>query len=263
MTRQKMRSMSWLHRQAWVVAGFGLAGLLSILLLSAVAHVPYLGDRVPFFLVGSVFGLSMAVYFWMLHRLRSVWKLALFVATCSTAFYLSFFSALFAFSHLRLFGLSSPNTLGPGPDAFFVGGSVGALFVLLGTFFLLLPEQKWWRVLAKSVCWCLAGGGLGILGAKLGSLFAADRGAWWRPFGNELPLYVVWQFGMALLLGIVLEIEGVPSSATAGGGPSPEGGGRWGSGLSPSGVVFFAGALILLVYFLLGWEVRGSILRHH
>ena|SRR5579864_8087286 len=85
-----------------IIATFGLAGISSVLLLSVGFHVRPLRELIPFSLVGSVFGLCIAACFWIFGALRSGWKTALFIASCTVAFHLSLSSTMLAYNHFHI-----------------------------------------------------------------------------------------------------------------------------------------------------------------
>lgn len=103
----------------------------------------------------------------------------------------------------------------------FVGGFVGAFVMLMALFHVMVPHAKHGRRVATAAYWSLAGGALAVIGWKLGP--SLGMGLWsglhargltpptetalnaaGRP-SHELSLYLVWQTGMALVLGLALQ----------------------------------------------------------
>lgn len=241
-----------------MVIGFGLCGLSSVFLLSACLHVPLVAKWTPFLLVGTVFGVCMTACFRAYLNLRLAWRMPLFVAGCVVGFYLSLSVVQFAYSHMLASSFSSKASWGPGPSAFFVGGAVGGFVVLTSSFLLFFHEQPLWRLLLKSISWSLIGGVLGAVGGALDTSFSTARGAWWSPFGHELPLFFIWQTGMGLVLGSVLECERRFAQVHRLEDGSFEPPTRKPSRtVTFAGSLFFAAILILLPYFVM-WEVCGS-----
>ena len=236
--------------RVWVIRSFGLGGLFSVFLLSVCLHLPIVGKWIAFLLVGTVFGACMAVCFWAYLR-PSAWRISLFLAASMVAFHLAVVSVDF-YSHLLVFD-SLRKGWGPGQDAFFVGGAVGAFVVLTSTFLLFFDAQPLWRLLLKSISWSLIGGALGAVGDQLDTSFATAYASWWLPFGNELPLYFIWQTGMGVVLGSILQFQR-RASYQSNDKMSP--GRRSPASFTVARYLFFGTILVLLVYFVI-WEVHA------
>jgi hypothetical protein len=61
-------------------------------------------------------------------------------------------------------------------------------------------ENRPSRVLVKALQWSVAGGTLGALGGAMGPFLG----------GIEHSMFLVWETGMGLTLGLLLAIEGAP-----------------------------------------------------
>jgi hypothetical protein len=175
----------------WLFAAFPFAGLLSALLASIL-------PRLGFFGIGGIFGASIAACFWLVGSLRSVWKTLIFIAASMTALTLAILSTVNG-PGIQLFSWVDRGW-GLGPEEYFVGGAVGAAVILAATLFLLFPAQAVWRILAKAAGWSLVGGLLGFVATAREPLFQ------WRG-SNFAQLFVVWQTGMASLLGLLVRME--------------------------------------------------------
>jgi hypothetical protein len=95
----------------------------------------------------------------------------------------------------------------------FVGGVVGA-FIISATVRLLYRDQR--TKFGKGTLICTLGGGvLGVLGYSLGSLFASQDSSRHGDIPGMIPLFIIWQAGVACLLEAVLP-EPVRGGATEG-----------------------------------------------
>jgi hypothetical protein len=174
------------------LAGFALAGLLSGLLDKVYDKLSFLNDWGPFLFLGAMFGLAIALCFWIFFRLRSIWKTLTFIAASAAACLVSFFAAGFTYDITLgvnwLRDQAGHMVMG---HVFFAGGFAGAFIILATALFLLLPKLNVGWVFIKAACWSLLGGLLGIIGDAVG-----DR---W--------LALVWQTGIALVLALMLWFE--------------------------------------------------------
>jgi hypothetical protein len=139
------------------------------------------------------------------------------------AYFISLFAAIKFQAALPGPGPVQPVTGQPEamPSSLFLAGLIGGLLVV-GTLLWLQREMGPGRVMIGSLIGALAGGALGVLGGRLASSFGT---AVWRvlhafrmaggtyrpddPLGNgaanfDCSLFVVWQKGMALVIGLVL-----------------------------------------------------------
>lgn len=220
----------------WTIINFGVAGMVSVFLVVVCGRIPSVDKWIPYSSVGVVFGVCLAVCFYIYLRVRAWWT-SFFVAACVVAFNIS---VRVAFStHLHALDFLRNNQWGPGPDAFFAAGAPGAFLVLTAAFLLVFPPQPLWLLLLKCTAWSLVGGALGVAGYKLNSS------------GSLLWLFAVWQTGMAVLLGLTLQIErrfspfssdhDAPLAATH----------RPAGALAAAQMLFVAAISVLLVYFVI------------
>jgi hypothetical protein len=121
--------------------------------------------------------------------------------------------------------ISQHSPIGAGPDisavTLFAGGFVGA-YLVIGITLLLIPLQTEKRsVLVRSLCWPLLGGILGVIGWNLGASLGmalwsiahhlhltANDETWLNALhsdtSHEFSLFLIWQVGMAVVLGIMV-----------------------------------------------------------
>lgn len=264
-----------------------LAGLLSSLLIlwSPRLFVGVLG----MFGIGVTFGVVLAVCFCLCFGVRSPWKLAGFVITSAAAYPLSLFSLgpgplaylMFPLTHLAL---SVARVLGSGhtpqgqldPAFPFGPGFVGAFLVLAaGLFAISSRNQSSKRLLLKALIGALVGGVLGVVGYVLGPSLglvlwklmrapggpmssAASQNALARGDTDFYSLYVVWQTGVALLLGLLwwhgearVAVSAPAESPETASVPAPK------ERIPLAAKLFFIGGTVLLLYFV-GRIARNS-----
>jgi hypothetical protein len=147
---------------------------------------------------GLVFGAIFAAYFAVQERQRSPLKLSLFVATCAASLTASAIVASNAMMLLRVPGTSAANHLPL--DGIMYAGGAGAFLVLAATVLLFGPGfiDGWslFRVLLGS----LAGALLAAIGGFIDRTLAL-------PPGHLVAVFLVWQTGTALLIGLILQGE--------------------------------------------------------
>jgi hypothetical protein len=203
-----------------LIAGLALAGFasgtLSIVSLEPLSNIPRLQElRLALYVPGAIFGVIVAVYYAIFMRARSSARLLSFIVAAVTAYFLAVTLSVYAVVSLRSFEWSK-ETLFYG--AMFVGGLVGSLILIIAAQLLLSTGRKWKAILARAFLWSLAGGFLGVvgfaLGGSLGKLLWLALYAMQLTFTdtdldtavrtqtvNVFSLFVVWQAGMAPLLG--------------------------------------------------------------
>lgn len=165
--------------------GLAATGFTSALLL-----VPLRGRDV-LDLSAPIFGTLVGVYLGMFGDLRSLGRFAAFIFACIVSFALSILVVAFS----RVGGDSLYVTL----PQFFVGGGVGAFFVLLAGMLLFGPKGMRGDTLGLAFVGALGGAVLGLLGGAL------DRKIGKSTPGNfGVSVYFVWQSGVALILGVLL-----------------------------------------------------------
>ena len=172
-----------------------MAGYLSLM----PAFQKLLGDHY-FEVLGVWLGVVLVVYCAALEgtlRLRSA--LLILFASCGAhqiASYVAFFGAIY--------GPSSHNLEAVPACALFLGGFVGAL--ILSLVFLYFNLRNKHGFVSKLLVCSLTGGVLGVVGAYLGSALGdhakKDVIARMSPI-----LYILWQAGMAVTLGLALKSD--------------------------------------------------------
>lgn len=162
-----------------------VAGFVSAL-LSGYPKFHFLDDRGSLLFLGAIFGVAIAVCLRIFFGLRSIWKTIAFIAASAVAYPLSFLAAEFTYDSWLEHQAGSMVFL----LDFFVGGFTGAFIILAAALFLLCPHVKARSVFINAACWSVVGGLLGIIGVAAGNF-------WFT---------LVWQTGMAVLLGVVLLI---------------------------------------------------------
>jgi hypothetical protein len=165
--------------------GLAATGFISALLLVPLRGHDVMGLGPP------IFGTLVGIYLGMFGDLRSLGRFVAFIFACIITYPLSILVVVF--SHLG--GQSFDVTL----PQFFVGGGVGAFFVLLAGMVLFGPEGMLSDTLGLAFVGALGGAVLGLLGGaldrKIGKLTPGNFG---------VSVYFVWQSGVALILGVLL-----------------------------------------------------------
>jgi hypothetical protein len=175
-------------------------------------------------LAGPLFGLAISLSLWLHKILRSIWKL-LGVIVASTladfaaglAGYMVFLSPV-SQSRFSL-GFNRFDSLGDDAASLIAGGFIGGAILFPALWFLLVVHQNWRRFFLALLICPLTGSSLAILswalapslGAALWhvlNLFHLDEStaeiAQRSHYAAFYSLYVVWQSGMAVLLGVLL-----------------------------------------------------------
>lgn len=237
-------------RARWLL-GLFLIGLLSGFLTCCTAPLytapPYTADSggISTFgltgspLAGPLFGLAISLSFWLHKSLNSIWRLlGIMVASALADFtaglvgYYVFLSPVYP-AHLSL-GFDRFGAIGDYAGSLIAGGFVGGAILFLALWFLLAVPQNWPRFFLGFLIYSLAGSSLAVLGwalaPSLGAIlwhilnfFHLDKSTAETAQGSSYAafysLYVVWQSGMAILLGVLLpqrpEEFGSPERDTA------------------------------------------------
>jgi hypothetical protein len=174
-----------------------LAGLGSALFTVATT---FKGD-VAEFSVGLVLGVSLAIYFVVYEGYRTPGKILTFICACTAAFPAAQFSAvglLFVFPGDASGGSAKFDIPVP---VFFGAGWIGAFLVLAAGTFLFGPRNINWKSLRMVLPWSIAGGLLGVAGG------GADGIRTHGTYHEMLLLFLIWQPGVAILLGLLLSRE--------------------------------------------------------
>jgi hypothetical protein len=201
----------------WSVVALALAGWASgCASLCSLHYVFYLAPLIPL-----VFGLAIAVCLRRFWGVRQFGRLSLFLATSLVFYYVAFFLSFYAAALTSNFKLGSASPAKIHAIAFFPGSFLGAFGIFIASLFLVSPGTQSESALKKSALFSLGSGLSGVLGWALGpSLgrlvwFTLDR---WHLTEkaqtseiasanltfNLYSLYLVWQVGTALLLGLCL-----------------------------------------------------------
>jgi|HubBroStandDraft_6_1064221.scaffolds.fasta_scaffold882075_1 hypothetical protein len=166
------------------------AGLGSGLFTGMVEFAGY-SQRVS---VGLTFGVALAAYFVWYERYRNSARMALFVVACTMAFDVSLYAV---FPLIILFPINhsmSSSALDIPMPVFFGVGYVGTFIILAAGVFLITPPASTSKFLRTVALWSLGGGFLAVIGATVAGIY------------NSFPLLtLVWQPGVATLLGLMLE----------------------------------------------------------
>jgi hypothetical protein len=209
---------------AGLVAGL-LAGLLTIVVPPFVWRLGspfYLGALFGIF-VGDIFGAVISVYFWVFLRTRSVAKLIEFILASTFAYIVALYATMFSSEFIGFSSHTSANAGSletPPIGAFFLGGASGAFILLIAALLLFSSRVDPWRVVLRALLWSIVGGVLGVLGWASGPFLGqavlsalGQRAVLSSPgdagTGYYYSLYLVWQTGMGLVLGILLAQEAV------------------------------------------------------
>ncbi len=167
-----------------------LAGLASA---AAAAFIP-----LPL-TVGLAYGIAIALYFVLAEGQRNLLKVVAFITASASAFLIAFFAAVF------LSGIFPHDTdsarIGVPVPVFACAGFLGAYLVLAAALYLFGPQiRSGWSSL-RILLWALGGAVLGGLGAM------ADRTFIDSSQNRSFLLYLIWQPGVALLIGLMLAAE--------------------------------------------------------
>jgi hypothetical protein len=180
-----------------------LAGVVSAVLTIVVGSLYYYdapeSDSVAYVYKGLLFGVCIAAYFMIFERLRSMWRIAAFIVACAAAD----LASLYAVIGMRTL-TSADLQLDVGSPALFAAGFAGAFIILAAGLFLFGRRGIHWRSLATTFLGAAGGGLLGILGWKIGWLLSP---AVLVSSVQESTLFVLWQTGVALMLGLLLRYE--------------------------------------------------------
>ncbi|SRR5229473_4028280 len=202
--------------RTWFLVCSALAGLSSGLLVSCVNLGPILGDRASLFLPGITFGIGNALCLRVFLGLRSIWKIAVFIAASASASYLSVLAAFFAHEHLswRLDAFRQ-QTSPVGPETLFAGGFTGAFVILLAALLVVPTRKPIGKTLLAVFGGSLVGGLLGIAGKTAGAFVDRVQPQLlhfiWRDGGDDTLLIVLWPAGMSLLLSLMLWVGREPT----------------------------------------------------
>jgi hypothetical protein len=147
-------------------------------------------------ILGAVFGVVIVLCLMLFEGIRAPFRIAAFILACSASFPLSILGAM-------VFGIRTPQTMHISLLDLFVGGGIGAFLVLLSGILLFGPAGMRGESLGLAFLCSFCGSILGLLGGELnlalGHLQRGDSGSY---FGSWV--FIVWQSGVALTLGVLL-----------------------------------------------------------
>jgi hypothetical protein len=183
-----------------------LAGLISGFLSGAAGNMPSNApgsDAFSLVYKGLLFGFCVSGYFAIFEKVRAIWRIAGFIVACAAADMASFYAGR---------SLNSVNALPSDPmglelpiSMFLAAGFAGAFIILAAGLLLFGPRGMNWKAFVSALLGAVAGGLLGILGWKIGALLSSAS-----PLVSSLQestLFVLWQAGVALILGLILTYE--------------------------------------------------------
>jgi hypothetical protein len=207
--------------------GYALLGYLATGIVAGLATcasprllVPAVGERLFRNCLGGVFGLILVLYEQFLDRQFSFFRAFTFVISSGVAYFTAEQAAELARSYWPPIHLPLLN-LDPNEAKMMIGGGLAGAFVLFPAFYFLFARGvPWDRFAVKLALAVLSGAVLGIIGWSLWSSIGA--GAWQllrllhlgepsqvtlhsapEDTAHFYSLYIVWQSGFALLLGIL------------------------------------------------------------
>ena len=169
-----------------------LAGLASALVI--------ISTRWPggFTFLGGVFGALVATYFVIFEGARNWLKIFGFVLACTAAFAASFFLSLPLYGMFDGIHNSPTHVVIPLP-VYFVAGFAGAYIVFFAGLEAFSSRPPRGKQLLKLLLWAIGGGLLGVFGGGAANVDTSE---------HFYLLFVIWQPGAALLLGLLLQAEG-------------------------------------------------------
>lgn len=204
------------------------AGLVAGMVTADVSY-PALQSDVALLLLSATFGFFVALCFGVFRIMRSARSIITFVAGSILACFVAFAAATIT-ELLSQFGSGAVYSIlnrsrPPEPivysTALFVGGTAGAFGLLIALFYTVLPEWRRRGGVAIAFYWSLVGGALAVVGWKLGPFLGMALWSGLHARGltpptetalnaagqpsRDLSLYVLWQAGMALVLGLALQ----------------------------------------------------------
>ncbi|HLW25369.1 MAG TPA: hypothetical protein VKT22_13500 [Steroidobacteraceae bacterium] len=183
----------------------GALGLISAVgLASGVLSVLGLSQMNLFYSTGLLFGALIAGYFVVHEGEREILKLALFVTVCLGSLYAAVHVGLLAMEIARALDSSHAERANV---AFGVAGAVGAFIVLLAALSLFGAKGPSLRALRYALVGSLGGALLGLIGALWEQAVTPQPAGYLGGVDGIRGALLVWQPGVALLLGLMLQYE--------------------------------------------------------
>jgi hypothetical protein len=242
------------------LAGIGLlTGLIAALLTVA---VPWLIGRVGLPIViftgnfiGGIFGIVIAVYFWIFLGERSAWRLLAFILASTVAYIAAMFATMFSTMAMPLShgGPWASTGTDVSVGGFLIGGAVGGFIVFLAAL-ICFSERKLSRAFLTALELSSVGailGGLGwAAGPSLGNSILHVIGETVNPYTNaqaacSYSLFLVWQTGMGLTIGWLFPRQ--PVEVPASSDPASAAGSSQVTRIAR--IALFAAATLTLVFF--------------
>lgn len=209
------------------LAIFSALGLLSGLMTCVIANsFGALGG----FITGGVFGVCIGIAL-AANQMIKVWEVLVLPVPAAALYWLSvgvggLIEYILAVANLSVTEYASVSLI----SVFGAGVFGGGLF-LSGISCLIHPTPPLTRVIGKSLPWSLLSGSLGVIGWILGPSLGMLVWGWLHALGltasmetfqnalysqtsHQFSTFVVWQTGMALVLGVVLERLGAESEGS-------------------------------------------------
>lgn len=180
---------------------FSLSGLFSGLITCIVATS---GWALGPYGIGSVFGMCLGIAL-AANRIIKVWEVLLFPVPAAALYYLSFCAVGVTEFILRIAGASLVEVESVSLLSVFAGGVFGGGLLLCGISCLVYPDPPYKRIILKCVPWSLVSGVLGVVGWALGPLLGMFVASTNSQANTQYSTFIIWQTGMALVLGVVLE----------------------------------------------------------
>ncbi len=180
---------------------------------------PPLKGPAPYFFIGGVFGVALSTYLALCKGYRSISKIVLLVAVSIIAYFAAVNVPKYSPPlHLPLLGRDQLEL-----SLVFEGGVIGGFLLLTAVLLLFrLPGSDIRAALLKATLWSLASGLLGavawLLGPSVGDVLWALLPTSALPSQENLhlySLYFIWQTGIAILIGFIVQGEEKYSATAA------------------------------------------------
>jgi hypothetical protein len=164
-------------------------------------------------LQGFIFGVAIAFCLFRLKLISSIKKQAAFVVICGAAFPVSIWMAITHSSWFPVFSSAWNGQGNPPKNAFFAGGVTGGAIVLAAFLLIVVKVKSYSTPALILAAGSFASGLLGVTGwmwnqwmdtnlnRALNAIHMAPKGIQHQP--EFASIYLTWQTGMSLLLGIV------------------------------------------------------------
>src|SRR5579862_3463739 len=160
--------------------------------------------------IGDIFGIAIAVYFWIFLGERSIWRSAGFVLASAVAYMVAVFTTIWSVWFLP--GTRGGPWASTGTDVsvggFLIGGAVGGFIVFLAALIFFKERaqpRSWLTVLGGSVAGAILAALGWAAGPSLGNPILRVTGETVNPYGDaqaacSYSLFLIWQAGMGLAL---------------------------------------------------------------